>query len=673
MLTRHWKTWAGILLAIACVGGGLYALLYFQGFATAANIVSILATVAAGAWTLRGLYVWREVSWVRRFNSFVILGFAFGLVYLVLRAVGASVLASSTLYLFGTVAGFLLGVNLIRLLLSPGWPIFGVARAMVEEAIRSKVALVLGLVLLLILVALPQNISSDDRLTYIVQRFLTWSLMAVSFLLSVTTIVLCAYSTSYDLKSKQVYMTLTKPLGRGQYLLGKWLGVVLLNGVLLAVSGVAIAGFTRALSQGQAMNAEDREQVQREILTARISNIPTPIGITTDEMMLNMLAEKQRIDPEEYGEPGSPASALPDYVRQAVYTEALTQWFTINPDENASFLFTGLDNARDNAAATADKAVEQLIGHGLTQTQARAFVEWQNFRGPRPDADLPALMTEAQYTDIVALINREKVQLVINPYSRPEPDDGMVEFWVAVNGQPWPIGTDGRPRPTKVAVDTPYEMSLPAWLINDEGELLVTIEVPPVRFVAGQPIEQNAIQFNRKDQVPEVFYRVGSFEGNLTKSLAVLWVRLAFLAMLGLALGALFTFPVACLAGLMVYAVAAFSGYLAEAVSDYASVGGASTTWGIITASFSRFFAALGEGQIFDALKLLIRLVAQTAMLIIPSFGEFNPGPNLSEGKAVPSGMLYGALLRVGLLWTGVVAVIGLILFHRRELAKVTA
>jgi MFS family permease len=673
MLTRNWKTWLGVLLAVAFVGGGLYALLYFQGFATAANIVSILATVVGGAWTLRGLYVWREVPWVRRVNSFVILGLGFGLAYLVLRAVGASVLAGSTLYLFGTVAGFLLGVNLIRLLLAPGWPVFGVARAMVEEAIRSRIAIVLGLMLLLILVALPQNISSDDRLTYIVQRFLTWSLMAVSFLLSITTIVLCAYTTSYDLKSKQVYMTLTKPLGRGQYLLGKWLGVVLLNGVLLAVTGVAIAGFTRALSQGQAMNAEDREQVQREILTARISNIPSPVGVTTDEMMLNMLAEKQRIDPEEYGEPGSPASSLPEHVRQAVYTEALTQWFTVNPDESESFLFTGLGSARANAAETAERAVERLIGHGLTDTQARAFVEWQNFRGPRPDADLPALMTEEEYTDIVALINREKVQLVISPYSRPEPDDGMVEFWVTVNGLGWPIGSDGRHRPTKVAVDTPQELSLPAWLINEAGELLVTIEVPPVRLVAGQPVPQQAIQFNRKDQVPEVFYRVGSFEGNLVKSMAVLWVRLAFLAMLGLALGSLFTFPVASLIGLMVYAVAAFSGYLSEAVTDYASVGGADTTWGVITAAFGRFFAALGEGQLFEAFKLLVRLVAQTALLIVPSFGEFNPGPNLSEGKAVPPGMLYGAVLRVGLLWTGVVGLIGLILFHRRELAKVTA
>lgn len=675
MRTRQWTTWAGILLAIALVGGGLYALLFFQGFSTAANLVSIAATLAAGGWTLRGLYVWRTVPWVRRVNSFVILGFAFGLGYLVLHAAGLKLLANATLYMLGTVAGFLLGVNLIRLLLSPGWPIFGIARAMVEEAIRSKIALVLVLILLLVLVALPLNISSDDRVTYIVQRFLTWSLMAVSFILSVTTIVLCAFSTSHDLTSKQVYMTLTKPLGRGQYLLGKWLGVVLLNAVLLGVSGVAIAGFSRALSQGQAMNAEDREQVQREILTARISNVPTPEGITTDQMMLNTLADKQGIDPEEYGEPGTPASALPERVRQAVYAEAISKWFTIPPNGSATYVFAGLDHARDNAQATAERAKERLIGHGLTETQAQQFIDWQNFkRTTRPDdVDLPALMTEDEYTDIIALINREKVQLVLSPDSSPEPDDGMVEFWVRVNGTVWPRADDGSPRPVKVAVDTPQELSLPAWLINAEGELVIIIDVPPGRFIAGELVPQNAIQFNRKDQVPEIFYRVGSFEGNLAKSLAVLWVRLAFLAMLGLALGALFTFPVACLVGLIVYTIAAFSGFLAEAVSSYASVGGADTTWGVVTASFSRFFAALGEGKLFDAFKLLIGLVAKTAMLAVPSFGEFNPGPNLSEGKAVPTGMVLGALLRIGLLWTGIVTLAGWGLFHRRELAKVTA
>ena len=600
MRTRKWTHWAGILLTLVMAGGGLFALLWFQGYTIAANVVSVLFTLLAGVWTLRGLYVWRAVGWVRWANSFVILGLGFGLVFLVFRAAGFGLLADTTLYLFGAVGGFLLGVNLIRLALTPGGPVFGVARSMVEEAIRSKIAAVFVLFMLVILVAMPLLISSDDRLTYIVQRFLTWSLMAVSFLLSTTTLALCAYTTSYGLKSKQVEMTLVKPLSRPAYLLGKWLGVVMLNAVLLVVSGVAITGFARALSQGQAMNTEDREQVQSEVLTARQSSIPQPENQTTDEMFLNTLEDKRRLDPEQYGEPGSPVAVLPERVRQTLYTEALTEWFTLNPDETETFVFTGLTRARANAQASAEQAQAQLVGYGLTQAQAREFVEWWNYRRPGPpDVDIPSLMTPAQYTDIVALINREQVQLVLRPDSRPEPIDSMVEFNLSVNGQPWPVGGE----PTQVAVAVPQKISLPAWLVNQDGELMIRIDVPPTRVVGGYVINQNAIQFNRSDQVPEVFYRVGSFEANLAKALGVIWVRLAFLAMLGLTLGALFTFPVACLMGLMVYAIAAFSGYLNEAVTSYTSIpsytapSGADSTWEMVTGACGKFSRPWGKAN----------------------------------------------------------------------------
>jgi len=87
--------------------------------------------------------------------------------------------------------------------------------------------------------------------------------------------------------------------------------------------------------------------------------------------------------------------------------------------------------------------------------------------------------------------------------------------------------------------------------------------------------------------------------------------------------------------------------------------------------AFEIFFTNLSNGHIFDAIKILISLVARFFMLLTPSFGEFNPGENLSEGKSVPMAMLFKATWQIGLLWTGVIAGIGLALFHRREIARV--
>ncbi|MEM9416534.1 MAG: hypothetical protein AAGA29_13820 [Planctomycetota bacterium] len=689
MLTRTWKIWLGVLLGIAAVTGGIYALLWSQGYTVAANVVSIIAVVALGAWSLRGLYVWREVTWVRRVNSFVIAFFVFGFLYLFLRAVGAQGLARYVLSIAGTVGGFMLGINLLRILLIPGGPILGVTRTMIEEAIRLRITLISIVMLLVGLPALAAAAAGDDRLTYIVQRFLTYAMIFVSFKLSVMTIILASFSTSRDIKQKLVHMSLTKPLSRPQYLLGKWLGIMLLNAVLLAVSGVAIAGFTRGLAEGQAMNAEDKEKVQKEVLTARISQIPAPVEGTVDEMVQRVLEGKQVMDPDRFGQPGTPASALPDRVHQEVFTEALAQWFTIKPTESRTYRFTGLEVARENAVKAGLEAERMLIELGLTAEQARAFVQVQNMvpGATWPDVDLSTVMTREQFDEVMAVINSEQVQFAFNPYTSPEPADTMVVLMLNINGRNWPIRDRSRPREVreqgdllpdgvvKVAVEAAQEMPLPAWLIDDEGVLEITVAVPPQRPIgqAGQMIDQTPIQLNRKDAVPEIFYRVGTFEGNLARSMMVLWVRLAFLATFALILGSLFSFPVACLAGLLVYTIAAFSGFLSEAVSSFSAVQDADTTWGVVSGAVGGFFAALGDGAIGPAFKLLLGLFAKLVMLLVPSFGEFNPGPQLADGKIVPGSMILSALLRIGLLWTGIITIIGLFLFHKRELARVTA
>ena len=56
-----------------------------------------------------------------------------------------------------------------------------------------------------------------------------------------------------EIATRQIHMTLTKPLGRVQYLLGKWLGIVLLNAVLLVVAGIATYGFTTAIASNPPM------------------------------------------------------------------------------------------------------------------------------------------------------------------------------------------------------------------------------------------------------------------------------------------------------------------------------------------------------------------------------------------------------------------------------------
>jgi len=677
MLTRNWKIWLGVWAVLQLVGTGLALLLLFQGYWVAMLVAVVVFTVLDNAWIGWGLWVWREVPWVRQVNAIVLTTLGFSLVVAGTFAVGWATGTRTLIYIYFAVMGFMLGMNLIRIALRPSWPVVGVARTMIEEAIRMKVALIFILMLLVLLPVLPLILGSEDRVTYMVQRFLTYSMMIVAALLSVMTVMLGARSVSHELASKQVYMTLTKPLSRWQYLLGKWVGIGLLNLVLVSVSGVMIYGFTMAIAESPAMNRSDRATLDREILTARKGVEPEPYDTSNPDLSVarivyNLLEQKRQADPDRYGETGTPTAALPMDVQQEVRGEALSQWLTIEPGRDKTFRFSGLAQAAAAARAAEDNVVTKLMDLGLTAAQAQEYLQIASGERAYLTFQPPVQVPQDLIDELNSIREQHSITLVISPDTSPAPANDMVELGLRVNGVPWPAPASPTDPPSirRLAIETPQEINLPAALIGDNGQLLLTIFVP-AQTIAGA--EQTPIQLNGKDATVEVFYRTGSFAGNLAKAMGVMWLRLCFLAALGLVAGALLSFPVATLLCLVVLIMSVFSGYISEAVNDYASLPTTGSTRDMVGAWLDRFWEKLSAGELWDALKLIIRLIASTILFLMPSISDFTTNPFLSEGRQIPRDLLVDAVWKMGLLWTGVVGLIGLFLFQRKELAKVVA
>lgn len=116
--------------------------------------------VLVSYWAMIALYAWSEVGWVRRLNSLLIVTGGFGSIVGILKAAEyeAGAWVVTTIYL--TVAGFMIGINIIRLILSPSHPVLSVARTMVEEAIRLRVAVVIIIFYLVNLATLPLVLGS---------------------------------------------------------------------------------------------------------------------------------------------------------------------------------------------------------------------------------------------------------------------------------------------------------------------------------------------------------------------------------------------------------------------------------------------------------------------------------------------------------------------------------
>ena len=147
--------------------------------------------------------------------------------------------------------------------------IWSISRLTIAEAVRKKVAIIFILMMVVVLASLPFVMRGDNTLTGRVQTFLAYSMSTLSFLLSMLTILLGCGSVALEIKSRQIHLTGTKPVPRWQILFGKWLGIVVLDLVLLSVGMAGIYATTKYLSTLPGTNPTDKAVLFNEVLTAR--------------------------------------------------------------------------------------------------------------------------------------------------------------------------------------------------------------------------------------------------------------------------------------------------------------------------------------------------------------------------------------------------------------------
>ena len=105
--------------------------------------------------------------------------------------------------------------------------IWAVAVNTIRQALRMKVAAVFTVMLIVLLPVMGLVMTGDGTLKGKLQTFVNYSLSLTTFLLCLLTIVVSTYSLAYDIKQKQIYTVITKPLRRFQLILGKLLGLIL--------------------------------------------------------------------------------------------------------------------------------------------------------------------------------------------------------------------------------------------------------------------------------------------------------------------------------------------------------------------------------------------------------------------------------------------------------------
>lgn len=492
--------------------------------------------------------------------------------------------------------------------------IWAVARVTVREALRQKAVVALLVLLAILLPALGFTVSGDATLHGRAQMFLDWSLRMSRLLLGLMTIFVACGTIAWELKYKQAYITLVKPIPRWQFLVGKWVGIGLLNVALLAVVGLVIEGFawqfrgrpglgydsqkglywkvdqvplTALTEEDRQVEAREREILNREVLTARQGLIL--VGKEQLEADVDQELQKRRAANQ------MPAGMVDDMVRDDIRATKMREQALVPAYKSRDFRFTNLETARRKDGFIQIRY--SIIANNSTPNDMMSY--WWQIGDPRK-------------------IPKESLQ------------------YVPCVNEP---------------VRTQHTIRVRADAISEDGELVVT-------FVNTDPVDPKrtwpADVVFAGDGSLEVLYPVGAFEPNLIRGLAMMLIQMLFLAALGLCAASLLTFPTACLACLLILAASSGVNYLLEAM-----------TW-----TYKDNTAAVSHGV------TLVTGPAVTLFLkSIPDLGTYSPSDAMVDGRVVAWSLSAAPSLGWALIDVGsrmvVVLLVGCWILSRREVAEV--
>ncbi len=235
---------------------------------------------------------------------------------------------------------------------------------------------------------------------------------------------------------------------------------------------------------------------------------------------------------------------------------------------------------------------------------------------------------------------------------RKEPMRLRIKFNAAdqsLNGTYQMLWRIGVPRKTELqhdemrslAPETFHEVEIKPYF-DDKGLLTITLANPnPTALLV--PLEDGV----------EILYHEGGFAGNFIRGLGIIFCWMGLFAALGLASASFLSFPVAAFLSLAMLAMALSTSTLNSAVAQGTIMG------------FDEETSKQGHSPLDPVIIPVFRAVLDVVNLA----KDFSPIDSLSTGRMITWGTLGLAFSQIILLLGGILAVFGMTVFSRRELA----
>ena len=245
------------------------------------------------------------------------------------------------LLVWGGVSLSFAALTLLSRVLRHGGAVGAVARVLVAEVVRRRVLAITTVLLFLALATVSSLLAENRMVEHRLESLVAYSLFITFTILSLMTLFVSAGSLAEEIDDRRIHSVVVKPVGRARFLLGKWVGVVAIDTVLLALAGGAIIlSFERTLSiareRGDDVAAAERLRIaHRAVGPERSEELVARAKERADE--------RRREDPHlwnilvaETG--GDEESALLEF-RRSAYRDLLAQWVTIPVGERRTYRF----------------------------------------------------------------------------------------------------------------------------------------------------------------------------------------------------------------------------------------------------------------------------------------------------------------------------------------------
>jgi hypothetical protein len=170
--------------------------------------------------------------------------------------------------------------------------IWAVATNTIKQALRMKIAAVFIILLIVLLPIIGVTATGDGTIKGRLQTFVSYGFSLTNLLLCLLTIIVSIYSLTSDLQQRQIYTVVTKPIRRFQLLLGKLLGVIILDAALLTLFAAAIYTITIYIPKFSDVTEDQRIELNNEFFTARTGLTPAEADVTQD--VLNTYKELEK-------------------------------------------------------------------------------------------------------------------------------------------------------------------------------------------------------------------------------------------------------------------------------------------------------------------------------------------------------------------------------------------